>query len=220
MKNKTIKFTSSLPMYDIPKPIPTSRIVPEWYRKMPGSKEQVETIKKCVPFLDALTAGYVVTLPVDVYYSEDEKDFFYTANFSVVSRHMPLQTDEIKIDDALETQPYKWINNWEITTPKGYSCLFIHPLDRTDLPFYSISGIVDTDKHPLVINFPFLVKKGFSGKIPAGTPIAQIIPFKRDSWKSDYEDEKEYNRNAIEYKVELPPFGWYKRNWWTRKEYK
>ena len=49
------------------------------------------------------------------------------------------------------------------------------------MPFHSFSGIVDTDKHPVPVNFPFVVKKDFEGVIPAGTPIAQFIFLKRDT---------------------------------------
>ena len=37
-----------------------------------------------------------------------------------------------------------------------------------------------------MINFPFFIKEGFTGLIPYGTPIVQIIPFKRDDWKSKF----------------------------------
>jgi hypothetical protein len=220
MKNKKIKFISAQPDYDIPKPVPASRLVPEWYRKMPGANKQIETVKKCVPFLDALTSGYIITLPVDVYWNEEDKSFLYSSQFEIESDHDSSQTEHVKVDEGLHSQPHKWINRWEIRTPKGYSCLFIHPLERTDLPFYSFSGIVDTDKHPLVVNFPFLMKKGFSGLIPAGTPIIQIIPFKRDRWESVIIDDKEYNRELEEYRVQNPPFSYYKRTWWTKKEYR
>jgi hypothetical protein len=218
--SKKIKFISSSPEYKVPYPIPASKVVPQWYRKMPGSKNLTETVKKCVPFLDALTSGYVITLPVDVYWNEEAQKFMYDSPFSIESDHAAEQTDEVEIDKDYDEQPHKWINRWEIKTPKGYSCLFIHPLERTELPFYSFSGIVDTDKHPLVVNFPFVIKKGFSGLIPAGTPIIQIIPFKRDKWESVIVDDREYNRDVEEYKVQNPPFGWYKRNWWTKKEYR
>ena len=31
-------------------------------------------------------------------------------------------------------------------------------------------------------NVPFFIKSGFEGVIPAGTPIAQLIPIKREKW--------------------------------------
>lgn len=219
MSSKKIKFISSQPEFKISPPVPASRVVPEWYRTMPGSREQVETVKKCIPFLDALTSGYVITLDADVYWNEETQTFHSESPIQMQSDHMISQTQDIVIDERFDPQPHKWINHWEVQTPKGYSCLFIHPLDRLDLPFYSLTGVVDTDRHPLVVNFPFLFKKGFSGVIPKGTPIIQVIPFKRDNWKSEISDDKPYDREELEYKVQNPPFAWYKRNWWTKKSY-
>jgi hypothetical protein len=36
--------------------------------------------------------------------------------------------------------------------------------------------------------FPFMMKNNFSGVVPAGTPVVQIVPFKRDDWKSNVYD--------------------------------
>jgi len=217
---KKIKFISEKPEYNIEHPVPASRLVPEWYRKMPGEKDRIETVKKCIPFLDALTSGYAITLPVDVYYNDEAKKFMYNSPFKIESDHVPSQTEDVEIDDSYDTIPHKWLNNWKIETPKGYSCLFIHPLDRMDLPFYSFSGIVDTDRHPVIINFPFVIKKGFNGVIPKGTPIIQIIPFKRESWESKVIDDIEYNEPVDQFKIMNPPFNTYKRNWWTKKSFK
>jgi hypothetical protein len=49
-----------------------------------------------------------------------------------------------------------------------------------------LPAIVDTDKHPIMVNFPFFLKENFSGVIPYGTPIVQVIPFKRENWKSKF----------------------------------
>ena len=54
-KAKKIKFTSIDPGLHIPPPSPASRFLPEWYRKLDPVIDGVETIKKCVPFLDTLT---------------------------------------------------------------------------------------------------------------------------------------------------------------------
>ena len=216
---KKIKFISSRPEYNIQKPIAASKMVPEWYRKMPGVADGTETVKKCVPILDALTSGYVITLPTDVYFDKENGSFWSDSPFPLNSNHHSIQTQGVEIDSNFNSQPHKWINSWNIKTPKGYSCLFTHPLNRGDLPFKSFTGIVDTDKHPLIINFPFVMKKEFSGRIPAGTPIIQIIPFKRDNWESKIIDDVEYKEDPRQYEVDIPPYNWYKRNFWNRKLY-
>ncbi len=219
MTNK-ITFTSVFPQFDISYPIPASKAVPNWWRKDSVVKEQMHTMKKCVPILDSLTAGYVIPLPADVWKAKGVKNFGQRKDITFVSEHYPLQTEAYPAPEEFDPQPYKWVNPWNIKTPKGYSCLFIHPLNSGDSPFYSFSGIVDTDKHPVTVNFPFLIKKEFEGVIPAGTPIIQVIPFKRDKWESKVIDNKDYVEPKDFYKIFNPPFGQYKRNWWTKKEFR
>ena len=42
-----------------------------------------------------------------------------------------------------------------------------------------------TDKEVLNFHLPMWLKKDFIGIIKKGTPIAQIIPFKRDNWTAN-----------------------------------
>jgi hypothetical protein len=79
----------------------------------------------------------------------------------------------------------KFINFWAIETPKGYSCLFVQPFHR-DSAFTILPGVVDTDKYVQPVNFPFVLNDiKWEGLIPAGTPIAQVIPFKREDWNME-----------------------------------
>jgi hypothetical protein len=52
----------------------------------------------------------------------------------------------------------------------------IRCLSSASLPFSILPGIVDADHFKLSVQFPFLLQAGFEGVIPAGTPVAQIIP--------------------------------------------
>ena len=61
----------------------------------------------------------------------------------------------------------------------------------------------------------------FEGLIPKGTPIAQVIPFKRDSWEMEIgstEDQK--SSHQIRLQLESKFFDIYKTMWWNKKEYK
>lgn len=104
--------------------------------------------------------------------------------------------------------------------PLGYSALITHPLNRHDLPWIVLSAVVDADIQPLRPgNMPIFIKENFEGVIPKGTPIFQIIPFKRENW------EKEKSPKLIEsfekhiFEVASTIYGWYKNNAWTRKNY-
>jgi hypothetical protein len=216
---KHIEFRPSHPEYDIPLPRPASAFIPDWYKKTPIVSEKVLTAKRCVPIIDSLSAGYIIPLPADVHWNPDGSKPWADSKLEVVSMHHASQTENFDLGDEYETQPWKWINNFHIQTPKGYSTLFVHPVNRTELPFYSFSGLVDTDKHPLITNFPFAIKKGFSGVIPAGTPMIQAIPVKREDWEMKMKDEDKAYRFVREYEVMNAPFAWYRRNVWQKKKY-
>jgi hypothetical protein len=71
---------------------------------------------------------------------------------------------------------------------------------------------------------PFFLIKGFTGVIPAGTPYAQLIPFKRENWESTVIIEppeilyEKNMKNAEKYRV--PDGGIYQREVWERRTYK
>lgn len=215
---KKINFNSIDVDFRIEHPKPASRFIPEWYKKLAGVVSGNETIKKCMPFLDAMTTGYMIVLASDVFY--DGYGFQQTSKKPVITNHLKEQLGDFELPNNYSTQPYKWENFFIVKTPKGYSTLFTHPLNRIDLPFYSLSGVVDTDNFPVQVNFPFFVRKDFVGVIPAGTPIAQAIPFKRTQWKSKVEDKKRTTIPAFWLNNHLsPPFSLYKRKYWQKKKY-
>lgn len=215
---KKVKFHSLYPQFNVPKPVAAYKVVPSWYREMPGVEGTRMTVKKCVPFLDALTSGYTISLAADTEFTET--GFMNLTKVDTVSLHHPDQIGGVPIPPEYSSQPYKWENFFVMSTPKGYSTMFVHPMNRLDLPFFSLSGIVDTDKHPVPVNFPFLIKKNFKGTVPAGTPIIQAIPFKRDNWTSEVEDNTPANIPSEVHLMHNPPFGYYKKHWWEKKTYR
>jgi hypothetical protein len=110
--------------------------------------------------------------------------------------------------------------SWSIKTPKGYSSIFTHPINRVDLPFYTLGGVVDTDGWGDAGSHPFLLKKGWEGIIEKGTPIIQVIPFKRENWLSDIDNTmtKEYDKQIGKRDSYLKDY--YKNFIWSSKSYK
>lgn len=198
-KNKEIEFIAinklSSEVFDKPKK--TSNMIPEWYKKqnkytdgklfIGDNGNPNHTIKACMPVFDMMTAGYTITLPADIYIESDGQIKWSTDILNAIESHDKIQFNEFNIPDGYnKNTALKFIQPWIIKTPPGYSTMFIHPTYNPDLPFYTLPAIVDTDKHPIMVNFPFLIKEGFSGMIPYGTPIVQIIPFKRENWKAKF----------------------------------
>jgi hypothetical protein len=215
---------------DIEQPKPASRLVPDWYKNMEsyinkekkptGDGTSSGTIKRCMPVLDAITAGYIIESPADVWVSKKDKgQWFEWSDFGLISFHPIEQAPE---HPARKPFPYpKWSNPWSITTPKGYSTMFVQPMHRESV-FTILPGIVDTDTYSAPVNFPFVINDpAFEGLIPKGTPIAQVIPFKRDSWNMEIGTKEDFDRqNKTSKKLQSKFFDRYKSMFWTRKEYK
>lgn len=218
--SKKIKALSENINIDFVKPTPASREIPEWYRSIPSVRENDITIKKCVPVLDAFSSGYIFRTSADVMYDADTQRFLDNGVDTQITSHADYQVEGMQLDDSFSPHPYKWINKFFWQTPKGYSTLFVHPLNRTDLPFQSLSAVVDTDDFPLSVQFPFFIKKDFNGLIPAGTPIIQAIPFKRDNWNLEFPEQSESYQYKEFWKWFDPPMAKYKKIFWKRKLYR
>lgn len=224
-----IKFTN-VSGIDLDKPQPASMLVPQWYKdtesyltpkKAPDGKGGTTgTIKRCMPVFDAITSGYLITLPADVYVSLKEgKQWFEWPSLGLIEFH---PTHQAPIHPNRKPHDYpKFMNYWSVKTPKGYSCLFVQPFHRESV-FTILPGIVDTDTYYAPVNFPFVINDpNFEGLIPAGTPIAQVIPFKRDKWSLEFGVDKDIiDQRKITEKLMTKFFDRYKTMFWTRKEFK
>lgn len=154
------------------------------------------TFKKCTPLLDGMNMGYIIPLWADVMVEQDNQfpQIYWKTQANIFELHGPASR-EVPAPVGYDQVVYKYLNTWIPQTPKGYSCLVVSPFGFNDLPFKAVPAVVDTDKSTLELIFPMWVKTGFEGIVEKGTPIAQIIPFKRDDWEStfDHYQDKEYN---------------------------
>lgn len=233
MKNKItfIPASEEVEKYVAP-PVPIKTVVPDWYKradteylKNPKFDDQGSlantSLKQCVPFLDAMTSGYVQKTWCDIYIdaeSEDVKFSFSTTPKPVGARP---KTHIKYFDSEFYPVEFFWEIPWQAKLPKGYSVFAIHPLNRSDLPFVTMAGLIDADgyHHAPSGNMPFYVKMGFKGIIPAGTPMYQFIPIKRESWESQLEPfSQELQRKRLKHQ-RSKFWGFYKETFWHRKEY-
>ena len=215
---------------ELEQPKPASKHIPDWYvntdsyvnkKKVPlGDGNVFPTIKRCIPVFDAITSGYILTLPTDIYVSvKDGNQVIEWPSLGLVAFH--------PIEQAMEhplRKPYsypKLMNPWAIKTPKGYSCLFVQPFHREAI-FTVLPGIVDTDMYTAPVNFPMVINDpNFEGFIPKGTPFVQVIPFKRDSWAMKIGTEKDLKTaKNVTQKLLTKFFDKYKLMFWSKKEYK
>lgn len=226
-KHKVLEHVSSVEFF--PKIKPSKFFIPDWYRKTGkiygNKKNQLPlnlTFKACATFGDSFTSGYMLPLPVDIAVRQESGHTIITWNDSsltVLDQRNPITNSNLPIPGGMSSQHFAWSSKNLIKLPNGYSALITHPLNRYDLPFITLSGIIDGG---IVIHegmIPVFFSKTFEGIIPAGTPIAQIIPFKTESWKNfenpDLIKESYPNKLIVINKA----YGWYKQNVWKKKTY-
>lgn len=181
----------------LPPPFPAVEGLPDWFKALPQkahnsiTETDEQTVKRCPPFIDAMTFGFLMPLPCDVRVENGEFtwNFDFPINVSNRSTRSP-----ISFHDASQVAgtPYdegdrfiiKFNNFWTIEAPSGYSLLFTHPVNRRDLPFTTLTGLVDADAyHEAQVHFPaYWHNPDFNGTLAKGTPVAQCIPVKRDKW--------------------------------------
>lgn len=213
---------------------PARSTIPDWYKQSPqkikgcpshltAGSVSTATYKQCAPFLDGITLGYMAVLSADIEVTIKEDNFPFI-NHKGLARTIVTSHSE----DQWEGMPYplfhypavfKWHQELVIKTPKNYSLLFTHPINRFDLPFTTITGIVDTDNYEIATHFPFWLKQGFTGIIPAGTPICQIIPIPREKWTKSLQ-KFDPVKNAISHDNYMSKIvRTYKNLFWEKKQY-
>lgn len=219
-------------------PSPAYKNVPEWYKRLGKYVTDVKcnrypsenagpdatnfTAKACKPFFDAFTVGYMITLPTDV--SAVDPDIYggrmiWDSNTNMIESHATAQVGGLSVPDEYEPGPYKWNFHWSIRVPKGYSLIYTHPFNRVELPFYTTTGIVESDTYGIPVNLPFFLRKDFIGVIQKGTPIAQVIPLKREEWQHATCSVDEYDSFESE-KIKLYMGSGYKKLYWKPKKYR
>jgi hypothetical protein len=185
----------------LPRPVPAVFGLPDWFKTMPSSvfsnilHIEKMTVKRCPPFIDAMTYGFLMPLVADLHVDDGAFSWTFDVPRNAIASYSrsPLDfQDSIQVEGTpfFEDDRFtmKFNNFWTIETPPGYSLLITHPINRHDLPFTALTGLVDCDKYKdNFINFPVQWRDpSYSGVLPKGTPVAQCIPVKRESWSGRF----------------------------------
>jgi hypothetical protein len=187
----------------LPRPSPALQALPDWLRTMPSAAfsdlhgREVRTVKQCPPFVDAMRHGFVMPLPCDVRVSNGRFSWDWDLPplscdahpRSPLSFHVPAQVEGTPMASSQRTL-IKFNSSWTIELEPGYSLFATHPVNREDLPFRTLTGLVDSDRFNAVgILFPAAWTDGsFEGVLHAGTPVAQCFPVSREALALVFED--------------------------------
>ncbi|TIP24290.1 MAG: hypothetical protein E5X67_29795 [Mesorhizobium sp.] len=208
-------------------PVAAKTVLPDWFRKLPPVDQQQAsatsnglTVKRCMPFLDAMTTGWILPLAATVRLEIKDGGSAVDAGWEfdrvMVSNHGAHQVAGNPKEPA---PPCKFHNYWSIRTPPGWSCLFLPPLNRPAQPFECVAGIVDTDTYAAHIHFPFFATAPDGlYVIEKATPLVQVIPFRREDSALKAEIQAETGAEATEretvYRNTIASEGWYRK--WAR----
>ena len=179
----------------LPPPIPAVQGLPDWFKAMPQkafnamTQEDEQTLKRCPPFIDAMTYGFLLPLVCDLHVDDGEFRWEFDVPPAAAGARSPIGFHD---GSQAAGSPFfrddrfivKFRNYWTIEAPPGYSLLFTHPVNRPELPFTAVSGLVDCDRYcDTLVHFPVVWHdENFSGVLPKGTPVVQCMPVKRESW--------------------------------------
>ena len=226
---KNIKFIPSVELInskeDIVNPVKASSKIPEWYMQSEHSIEingdSLSGIKSCMPYLDSLLSGYFILLQNNVYVKKHEGriKIEWEGEIPLVSERDYQLGSKMPRGEINLVNHMTWKGLWGIKVPRKHSVLFTHPLNRKDLPFTTTSAIVDADKMHAWGNIPFFIDSSFEGVIPAGTPICQLIPFKRNSWAMSVDKNLTNQTSCQGIKSRSVERGYYRDNFWTKKRF-
>lgn len=206
MKPVKIEFQRD-PLWEFIEPIvPASQALPQWYKDasidLPGSKEYYSTqlsFKGCPAVLDSMLQGYILPLWTDIYVEPTGFDveggtvpkfsWGETLDYKVIQSQHPDASKAFEPFKEMSSCPVtlKFNSPWILKTPKDYSMLCIPPMNNRDSRFEAVAGIICSDEFTTYINIPFIWKapSDYEGVIKAGTPLVQMIPFKRETFQQE-----------------------------------
>ena len=195
-KDPIIKFVSTSPqLTKLPEtnPQPTSKFIPEWFKKTKTKPTQhglgeiiVGNFKTCPSFPDYFSQGYIIPMWADVilkFDSESQSYFWRTANEEYKwSSHAKSQfLDDVNFSYFGKEAKFVFKPEcpWKIITKPGWSVYQLPVFYHFDSQFTVLPGVIDTDIHHTINQQVIVFDEDKEIFIKKGTPFVQYIPFKR-----------------------------------------
>lgn len=245
MDTKKIRFVSNRPWLtesSPSRPVPIMKTLPDWYRQadrhakdphtgeywqMPEIGGKVPTWKACPAVFDIMASGYTYLTPCDLEFGEDAQGNIQCRPLDPKYRHFIIEREPLPgfvHPPGYYLKHFAWWPDWSVELPEGYSAIYSQPYNRYDLPYLTTNGIIDNDKVRIPGSMPFFVLKGVSGVLPAGTPYAQIMPFKREHWEAEVDvsqtpEQMQARNDEEKARYRQPDGGVYLRDVWERRKY-
>lgn len=220
----------------VPPPKPASEYKPEWLKRLNGIDGPPRygdnvivnrTAQMCKPFVDTFETGYIQESWCDIHVAIGPDGMLHynqSATPQMMShRGNPESGKQLQLPKHFYSTEFVWHQPYVAELPKGYSMIITHPLNHWNLPFVTMTGIIENDTfvyESASNNLPFNIYNWFTGIIPAGTPLFQFIPIKRDKWERSIEEYNQERQAKSIHQIRRKFANQYRSLHWKRKEYK
>lgn len=199
-------------------PKPISEDLPNWMENLDDDNEF--NVSHCPPVMDWISSGYIIYNAWET--SLEEKLIEFRKGIQLESQNQRLSirktTPNVFAGECLPADKtiysyFRVETDFRIQTPPGYSCLVMQPFYDFNNKYTIMPGIVDTDKHDYFLSAMAYTKEK-ELRIMPGERVLQVIPFKRESWEMELQNEQMYSK-LLHYIR-----GAYKKLFHTKKVYK
>ena len=176
----------------VPEPRSARAVLPDWFLEAAESAaddltgDTVATFKQCPPFADAMGCGFQMPLACDVRVVDGRVSWSWKDFPPVSSQRSPRSPMSFQPAAAATGSPFatdstvlvRFMSFWTITLPTDFSLLVTHPFNRDDLPYRTLTGLVDGKTcGDTYLHIPAIwTDRKYSGLLTQGTPVAQCIP--------------------------------------------
>ena len=155
----TIEFrTFSKKAYAELRPVAAKEFQPEWWKKQKVRVDHrgrmAQTIRSCPSMQDWLTMGYYIVGDEDIPvmngtnwdWPDGSEEFKTLGQMNSQSHPSAQLQDSIEYmgSDAPVKDAFKISSQWNMTTPEGYSVLFLDPFMFSNNYFACWQGVIDT----------------------------------------------------------------------------
>lgn len=227
-----IRFASYIGNFSIATPIREARRVrADWFKQQVAQKKKTN-FATCPGMFDFAQAGFIVSAHVDIHIKANNAGVVvFLEGMPLLEPHenavlSPTRFDFSIVDglapvaDGLSKVAQKVPMPWAIFTEPGWSANVLPATMHCDYldKIFVYPGTVDYDKFH-TCNFIFTPIKECEFVIPAGTPLLQVIPFRREEVTMEFgrATQKDYDRHVFGTVSKVR--GYYRKMFHSKKVY-
>lgn len=171
--------------------LPAREVLPDYWKRMSKNTElhHFDSARKCPGIGDWLGSGYIISSWTDIEIDQTNPEFgpqvrLFNGRESG-SAHPPYQCLDLLETKSHHLGSVKLPGIWMIRTAPGWSIMLVPLWYWHNQPWEAMPGIMHSDDHHNEVNINMILKTTKEKvSIPAGTPLVQVIPFKREPVKA------------------------------------